>query len=353
MLRKLKRNISFEKLSKDKKLLLKNRLLFSIESYRSKKRKMKYVMSLVAAAVIILSSVLVYPSLQKDFLSIEKYVELSKTKKAVNCVKLFLNADESIEILENDSIISYSNYGKNVAIGTSKNIQQKINSDDEIIYNTLMVPFGKRKNIILSDGTKVCLNSGSKLVFPAYFSEYKREVYLEGEAIFEVTHNKSKPFFVKASNYNIEVLGTVFNISNYSDDETIKTVLKSGKIKINYKNNNLFSAVSSLTITPNTLAIYNKGNKGITTRSIQTDQFFSWRDGIFIFKNDSLAFIMKKLSRYYNLDIIIANATLSQATFSGYLDVKEDINLVMKTIMTAGNSAFNYKITTDRKLIIK
>ena len=161
-------------------------------------------------------------------------------------------------------------------------------------------------------------------MFPASFSEEKREVYLEGEAIFEVTHNKKQPFIVKSKDQDIEVLGTVFNVSNYADDDSIFTVLKSGSVQINYNNDNLISSKSHLKIVPNTLATYNKKDKNVFTKTVDVETYFSWRDGVFIFKNDALKTIMKKLSRYYNVDIIINDYNLSNQTFSGYLDVNED-----------------------------
>lgn len=349
---KLNTNINFEKLSDHEKFILKNKLSHSIQVYINKKRKIKYTMGLAAASVAILFSVFMHTYLNKDDSSIEKFAKTIENEKADGAVKLILNGAKNIEISEKDTIISYSNLGKNIAIGVSKKIQQKTSIKDKIIFNTLLVPYGKRKEIILSDGTKVWLNSGSKLVFPAYFSKNKREVYLEGEAIFEVSHNKMKPFFVKATNYNVQVLGTVFNISNYKEDEVIQTVLKSGSIQINYKNNHLFSATSTMKITPNTLAIYNKNDKKVNVENVNTEKYFSWREGVFIFKNDSLAVIMKKLSRYYDLDIIINDKVLAKQTFSGYLDVKEDIRAVMQTIKAAETSKFNYKITTDKQLII-
>jgi hypothetical protein len=349
---KLNRNINFGKLSNDEKLMLKNRLTHSMQSHLNRKRKIKYSLGLTAASVALIFGVFLHAYLNNSYSAIEEFAETIKIENANGSVKLILSGAQNIEISEKDSVIMYSNLGKTVAIGASKNIQQKTVSKDSVVFNTLLVPYGKRKEIILSDGSKVWLNSGSKLVFPAYFSKNRREVYLEGEAIFEVAHNKNKPFFVQVTNYNVQVLGTVFNISSYKDDEAVRTVLKSGSVQIEYKKNDLFGTTNSVKIVPNTLAVYNKKEKEIFVKNVDVEEYFSWREGVFIFKNDSLASIMKKLSRYYDLEIIIKDPVLAKQTFSGYLDVKEEIGDVMRTIKAAEPAQFNYKITTDKQLII-
>src|SRR5690606_16687561 len=176
------------------------------------------------------------------------------------------------------------------------------------------------------------LNSGSKLVFPAHFSADKREVYLEGEAIFEVAHDKRHPFLVQSQHHEIEVLGTVFNVSNYNDDPSIYTVLQSGSIQINFTENQLFDIQNHLKIAPGTLATFDKNGKGVITETVDTAPYFAWREGVFIFKNTTLQSIMKKISRYYNVEIIITNEKLANETFSGHLDLKENIEHLMQII---------------------
>jgi ferric-dicitrate binding protein FerR (iron transport regulator) len=212
------------------------------------------------------------------------------------------------------------------------------------------VPYGRRANIELSDGSKIWLNSGSKFIFPATFEGDKREVYLEGEGIFEVNRDKNRPFVVKAYNHEIQVLGTVFNVSNYTDENTISTVLKSGSVLINLKNGSFFNSKESIKITPGTLAVYNKSDMEVITKKVEIEKYFSWRDGIYIFKNAPMQSIMKKISRYYNIDIIINDAYLANQTFSGYLDVKDTVENVLNTIKET--TEFEYHITENNKLII-
>ena len=164
-----------------------------------------------------------------------------------------------------------------------------------------------------------------------------------------MSHDKAHPFIVKSGEQNIEVLGTVFNISNYHDDDAIATVLKSGSIKINYNNSEDEKLSGSVILKPNTLALYDRNDMQIQTQRVEVEKYFSWRDGVFIFKNDSMRSIVKKLSRYYNIEIIINDETLAANTFSGYLDMKDDVESVIKMIQET--TKFEYTMRTNKLII--
>lgn len=344
--------MNFTELPKEEKRRLKNKITTSIYNYIKRKQSVKYAIS-AAAIIVILLSIGIFNTTKTKTSSIEEFVKTANDQSPNDNIKLILSDSKNVEITENNSTISYSNTGENVAIGASKSVSQETSKHNSIVFNTLLVPYGKRSEIVLADGSKVWLNSGSKLIFPAAFTGEKREVYLEGEAIFEVTHNAKQPFVVKLDKQDIEVLGTVFNVSNYTDDDTIYTVLKSGSIQLSYKNNSISHALEHVKITPNTLAAYNKIDNDIKTNTVNVDKYFSWRDGIFIFKNDSLKSIMKKIARYYNVEIVINDQNLANQTFSGYLDVKENIENVIKIINETETSQFEYHMSENNKLIIK
>src|SRR5690606_14028211 len=140
----------------------------------------------------------------------------------------------------------------------------------------------------------------------------------------------------------IEVLGTVFNVSSYPDENVVSTVLKSGSVKIKYKQNNI-------TLNPGKRAVYDRANNQSYVNKVDVEPYFSWRDGVFIFKSDSMESIMKKIARYYNVEIKIDNSELAKTTFSGYLDLRDNVENVIKTIQET--TKFNYNII-DEKLII-
>ena len=345
-------NMNFDGMSKEEKSQLKRKITHSAYRYMQKKRRLRYARRFAAASVAVLFSLGIFNYITQDGSSIETFVNSAKLQEERNEITLILNNEEGVEISEGDSAITYSNNGQNVTIGNFKSLSQELSTQSEVVYNTLIVPYGKRSEIVLSDGSKVWLNSGSKLIFPALFSQEKREVYLEGEAVFEVTHNEKQPFIVQSKNQDIEVLGTVFNVSNYGDDDAVFTVLKSGSIQINYDTNTILASQSQLKITPNTLATYHKGDKVMSTNTVDVEAYFSWREGVFVFKNDALKTIMKKLSRYYNVDIIINDDHLSNQIFSGYLDVNQDLEHVLQTINETERSPFTYEMTENNQLII-
>lgn len=335
--------------SKKDKSFLKKRIYSSIYSYKRKRLALGFAIAASATIAVLLVSTSLFRIKNSDS-DIERFAETQSKKSGNQDVQLFLNDNQNIDISDNNAKITYSDSGEEVSIGGKNRIEQQPNSSADIVFNTLIVPFGKRSEIVLSDGSKVWLNSGSKLIFPAKFASEKREVYLEGEAIFEVSHNKKTPFFVKSKNHEIEVLGTVFNVSNYIDDSAICTVLKSGSVQINYASNQLFKSKESIKIIPGNMLTFNKKNQDIKQTNVDVEKYFSWRDGVFIFKNDPLKNIIKKISRYYNVEILITDTAKANGTFSGHLDVNSDLESVLETIKET--AAFEYKFTEDRKIII-
>jgi len=344
------KKIDFTSLNEDEKRKLKKRIINNASFLKKRKRRFRYSIG-VAASILMIISFSIYKGNFNSF-SVDKYVvESQEASYGKNDkIKLVLNDGEAIEIADENSAIKYSNTGEQIKIGNSKEIEQPVIKKDEVVLNTLIVPFGKRSKIELSDGSIVWLNSGSKLVYPRSFSKNRREVYIEGEATFDIAHDKNRPFNVIADNHNIEVLGTVFNVSNYKDEQSISTVLKSGSVQISYKGNSVFKPKGVLKITPGTLTVYNKKAHNIITEKVEVEKYFSWIEGKLIFKNDDIKLIMKKLSRYYNVDIVINKKSIENHTFSGALDLKDSVEEVIKMIQETSN--FEYNLANENKIII-
>jgi len=343
---------NFQYLTSKEKSQLKQRINTSVSKYTTRRRRFRFGIAAMAAVLVLLVAITFGNGGFSTPSEMEQVVKSLSEQPNSDEIQLLLSDDERINISEEKASISYSEAGNEVRVGNKKSYQQSSSEAGKTTYNTLIVPFGRRSDLKLSDGTKVWLNSGSKLIFPSSFQNDKREVYLEGEAIFEVSHNKNKPFFVTSENHSIEVLGTVFNISNYEDDGFISTVLKSGSVKINYESGYLFKTSNSKIIKPNQMAIFEKNQGVVATSNVKVAPYFSWRDGVFTFKNDDLKSIMKKISRYYNVEIEIQDENLAKDRFSGYLDVKDDIESVMQTIKETETSDFNYKRIDQNKIII-
>ncbi|SHG81617.1 FecR family protein [Flagellimonas flava] len=338
-------------INREEKERLRQRITNSIFRYNRNKKRVKYVVG-AAASITFLGSLGFY-GYTNDSSSIEDYVKATEhfvDSQNSEDVTLILDGDTNINIGEENSDIKYSDSGSQVTIGSSKQLDQAAEKNNVVVYNTLIVPYGRRSQIELSDGSKVWLNSGSKLVYPVVFKGKHREVYLEGEGIFDVTHNKKQPFVVKSDNHEIEVLGTVFNVSSYPDDESISTTLKSGSVSVSFKEDSFFGSTKKLKITPGTQSVYFKNGNAIKSRKVDVTKYFSWREGVFIFKRDDLKYIMKRLSRYYNVDIVINDEVLEAQTFSGYLDLKDDVENVVKIIKETAN--FEYTKQNDNQISI-
>ena len=214
----------------------------------------------------------------------------------------------------------------------------------ELVYHSLKVPYGKRFNIVFSDGSKAYLNSGSFIRYPVKFIEdKKREVFLEGEAFFDVAENKNELFIVNSNGINVEVYGTKFNVRNYSEDFNSDIVLVEGSVGINNPE------VSELTILkPGFKGSVNKENFRVTTSKVNTKIYTSWIDGEVIFRNETFSQILKKLERLYNVTIINNKNESLNEVFNAAINVEnENIEQVLEYFNKIYNieyQIFNNKI---------
>ncbi|PNW30289.1 FecR family protein [Formosa algae] len=332
------------------KVALKNKIFHSVDKLDQKKKHKGLAMGLAFSLVFLAGSFIYFYNAPTtsitDIVNTTEQIDFSKSSEVV----LILGDGENLKIGEDESSINYSNSGRTLTIGDSKEIEQETSRNNKTSYNTLIIPYGKRSKINLSDGTVVWLNSGSKLVYPVAFNGDKREIYLEGEAIFDVAHDKSHPFIVKSKDQEVEVLGTVFGVTSYSEEEAVNTVLKSGSVMISYHNNpKTQKYADKIKITPGTKATYNKATQGIVSEKVNVNNYFSWRDGVLVFQNNDLEHVTNRISRYYNIDIDIKNEDLAKESFSGYLDLNENIEKVIQNISASTN--MSYIIEKDKIII--
>ncbi len=334
-----------------KKLELNQRIVDSAHQYRRKGFLRNTLMA--ASIIVLLTAVSLIWWIQNDVddtgLSIMRHAaSVEADMDSESNVKLVLSNDREVKINENSVNIAYSANGQNVQINNSENIKQQDSGNKEPMYNTILVPYGKRSQIVLSDGSKVWLNAGTKFTYPAKFSEKRREVFLLGEAIFEVTHDADNPFYVVTEDYQVKVLGTVFNVSSYADDGFTSTALESGRVEIDFpRTPGLESQVVKML--PGTLTTYRKSEKQLKLIKTDIEQYMSWRKGSFIFNNCELRNIVKKIARHYNMQITIENEKLEQRKFSGSLDITEDIEHTLNILKET--ASFNYHKENNQILI--
>lgn len=298
-----------------------------MESIRKSKKRRRIAWIGSAAVLLVLFGVTsLFLNLNQS--GLRNYAGLSAYSASAN-TRIVLSGEKEIQIESQESKIEYSGSGTEIRIDASKKLEQQVSGAND--FNTILVPFGKRSRITLSDNSVVWLNSGSKLIYPARFADEKREVFLDGEAMFEVSHDEKHPFFVLTRNLDVQVLGTVFNVCAYSDEHTVSTVLESGSVELRYDNRVLLGAKKEMMV-PGMLAVYNPLEESITQTKVNTRDYTSWKDGFVVLDKNSLGSIAKRLSRYYNVSIVFEDPKLSEETFSGYLDLKNSAVQVLEII---------------------
>ncbi len=174
-------------------------------------------------------------------------------------------------------------------------------------------PKGAKSEIELSDGTKVWLNSGSEIHYPALFSQNQRNVYLVGEAYFEVEKNKKAPFLVHTDAIDVKVLGTHFNVRAYPKEDITETILLEGAVTVNKK-----GSAQTIQLKPNEKATLRKGEQQLTvSKNIDTELYTVWKNKTLTFKREDLGTVIEKMKHWYNIPIIIKNDDLKKEKVTG------------------------------------
>ncbi|MET3028583.1 FecR family protein [Flavobacterium sp. UW10123] len=224
-----------------------------------------------------------------------------------------------------------------------KLVYTKAYSKGALVYNTIRIPYGKKFEVQLSDGTLVHLNSGTSLRYPVQFGKNQnRQVYLLGEAFFEVEKDKEHPFNVNTQNINVEVLGTKFNVDTYSENVSTDVVLVEGKVSL-FKDQK--TDKNQVYLKPGEKGSNLRGQSKITTEQVNTDYYTDWVKGSLVFKNASFDDIIKKLERQYNVTFINRNKTLGKEIFNARFD-NEPIEVVLKYF--SDSYKIDYDIDRDR-----
>lgn len=237
------------------------------------------------------------------------------------------------KIVEKDGTVINNNHTELNYAGQPSDVQKETPS------NTLIVPCGGDYNLVLSYGSRVYLNSMSKLVFPVRFSGTQREVTLEGEAFFEVAKDKTKPFIVSIRGMKIEVLGTSFNIKSYPNDSQSFTTLVEGKVKVS--TGDQLDNINYLE--PNQQAIYDASKSAIVIQEVDASQMVQWTKGRYTFTNQSLDEIMKTLARWYDFSYQFEDEKLRSIRFEGGLNKYESIDPILDIISRTGKVKVSVK----------
>lgn len=313
-------------LSDSNRLELFNRIQSTIEAKR-RKTKIRHIIQYSAAACAAIALLII---------GLNYFNSGEMLPKADNQELIVGNLLQSkdIQLISGDKLHEYQNdievkideKGTAKVVQTGNNEQEQIDISNAAV-NKMIVPYGKRTQLNLSDGTKVWLNSGSVLEFPTQFTGKNREIRLSsGEIYLEVAPDKKKSFIVHASDFSVKVYGTKFNISAYSDSPQ-SIVLVEGSI-------GLRSAVGTneTKLSPNERAIYSE-NGTFSKRTVDVTEFISWKNGYLSFDQTPMTEVLKQIGRYYNLSFNFdQDVNLQQRTCSGKIYLSDNLDNVMTTI---------------------
>ena len=296
-----------QRIKGDSEVLL-QKILFKIEDIEKKKKVRTFLphpnigfWSGIAATFLLLAGVYFYNQNTVETSTVPISIENDPNSGVIT-----LQLDNgTIETISENGERKITTTNGNLVASQQGNTLQYTAAEDQnkLVYNTLNIPFGRQFDLVLSDGTKVKLNSGSSIKYPVRFLKGQdRKVFLKGEAYFDVTTDKAHPFIVNADEMNIRVLGTQFNLSFYPEDEDISTVLVEGAVVL-YKEGADINTNTSSQLVPGQMAEWNKINNTMTVKEVDTNIYTAWKDGYLLFKASPFYSIRSKLERHFNITI--------------------------------------------------
>jgi hypothetical protein len=321
------------------------------KKYELQRRKIKISlikrMSIAASIVLVLSfslSLLILNNRALENSTAKAPIEIS-----INKAILTLNNGEKI------SLDSNKKYSANNVEGNDKELlylpeNETKKTAKEFAYNYLTIPRGGDFFVQLSDGTKIFLNSDSKLKYPVTFNkgEARKVELIYGEAYFEVSpssKHSGDSFKVFTKNQEVHVLGTHFNVKAYKEDRFVSTTLIEGKVKVN-------NGLNAVLLAPNQQSRISNKTKFIAVLNVDVSHEVAWVKGLFSFNEAPLEEIMKTLSRHYNVEVIFESEELKKHKFTGILESKTALKEILKFFESISDGDIRYTLKQD-KIVIK
>ena len=239
--------------------------------------------------------------------------------------------------IDNKSVIDLSGYNSGDKIKNSGAVKegnkivygQENTTSKDISVHTLSVPQKQIFSVVLPDGSKVWLDSKSKMTYPTSFAAGSRDVALSGEGYFEITKNPKRPFTVTAGGVKIKVTGTRFNLKAYSDDKKISAVLMDGKISFSYRDQT--GAEREVPMHSGELSVLDNNSRAVETTDVNASLYNSWIDGVYFFDSETLEDIMNDLGRYYNLNVVFVNEDMRSRVLSGKLHFEKSASVMLNS----------------------
>ena len=289
-----------------------------IEKKKNSRRHILYVTTALSAAVVFFCMF----GLGKQFIpyyadddSIVDFVKYTQVEEATSKdILLLIPGKKDVEVKETDANIIYSHNG--TVVVNSDTIAQRKTLEKEGEFNQLIIPKGKRTRLTLADGTHLWANSGTRVVYPSHFEKNHREIYVEGEVYLDVFRNEDAPFIVRTKDFQIQVLGTSFNVSAYPSEGVSSVVLVEGSV--NVKN----QQKEQVKLAPGQLVDIQTGRLH-SPRNVDVEPYICWVKNMLMYVDEPLDKVFRKLNLYYGV---------AELQVSGKLDLKEKLEDVLHTI---------------------
>jgi ferric-dicitrate binding protein FerR (iron transport regulator) len=317
-----------------------------LERVRGKKRRMlirNVVVAAVCAASLAFLLILRY-NYGGD--KVDRLTELAlatmQTPERGSEIQVILSDQTRYKVSEKEANLKYAEKGQLALNSTKEIVQESVSGDTkEILYNQVVVPWGKKSSITFADGTKLWLNAGSRAVYPVEFEENRREVFIEGEACFEVAKDVKRPFVVKTGTIDVTVLGTTFNVSAYPAEDHITVALVSGLVEVGKGDKNT-------PLLPNHAFTYNRQTMQQDVHSVNVYDYVCWKDGFLKFDSETLDNVLHQIEKYYAMEVV-TNESFERYRITGKLDMKECVEDVMRII--ADMAQVHYEIENNKIFI--
>lgn len=303
-----------------------------IQGRRRNRRRIRWVVrstSVAASLICVIGLIWLFTSKDESILvaSLPKWQPRQATlvlstgeTKELSVAKMSMIEEKGAIICSDSAYLEYRNEGLE-------------KSQEEQVYNELIVPKGGEYRLRLVDGSLVVINSGSRLRFPVSFNGKSREVFLSGGACFEVAKDSLKPFIVHANEADVRVLGTLFDVSAYEDEERVEVTLVNGAVKIAVDGSNA-------RLVPNEQFVFNRRTGETLVREVDAESYIAWTNGIFRFDALPLDLLMKKLSRWFDIQYEFEDDVLKEVLYSGGFRKYDNIQDILNMIGEVTNISF-------------
>jgi hypothetical protein len=253
----------------------------------------------------------------------------------------FTKPNEAVRLIAVDGSEIIFDGGEPEVIAQNYNKPNENSPEDNFRLNQLIVPSGKKSYLLLEDGTRLWINSDTKIIYPEKFDTKERVITVNGEIYADVAEEKDRPFIVNTQSLKIQVLGTKFNLTAYNEDKKQRVILVSGKVEVNPK------GFDPVVLQPNSmLAVVN--NQLELKKNIDVYDYTCWKDNLLVLNAVTFSELISKLNRYYDCEII-SDTCFNNRILSGKLDLKNDLENVIRSLSIS--LKYSYEIKGNKVFI--